>query len=678
MPSRVSSTPTRLACLALAALACAGCERETSILLVIGGDLVPGADMDALRVGVTTASSDHPVEGRYPLAGDVLLPQTISIFAGEQSGPSADVRVAALLDETEVVAARRSIDFVAGEQVEAQICLWRRCVEDFTPRCASGPCDLTDGDADVDADSDADVDGDGGGDADSDVDADADVDGPCTADSCDDGLFCNGVEVCTATGCVAGTAPTLDDGIDCTSDSCDEAGDRVEHEPVDARCHDDDSCTTDRCDAALGCLNDPRDRDLDGHGDALCGGDDCDDLDADVNPGLAERCGSGADEDCDGAVDWLDVDCPSGDDCAAAAPLEPGLFSGDTSTMSNDARGSCHEDGAADFVIALDFASPSSLHASTEGSEFDTVLYLRDAPCWNAGSELRCDDDSGVINMARLDVFDLPAGRYWLFLDGYEGGAEGRFVLDLDYAEVGCGNGFLEPGEACDDGDVVDGDGCSADCATTAPHALAFVHDEDDSAENFETDDLMLAGPYTVEAWFRFDGGGEEDFYPIVFSGWGDPLYVITIYYGTLYGSHADHDGCWSDWSCPQVSTEAPLDHAWHHVALVYNGTNLSLYLDGAAVDSCTAGRPVADGASFGIGFARLDWDDYTFLGAIDEVRVSSAALYSGAFTPARHMSEAPSTLGLFHLDEGSGRVARSAAPAATVLGINGATWIDE
>ena len=44
--------------------------------------------------------------------------------------------------------------------------------------------------------------------------------------ACDDGLWCNGAETCSATeDCQAGTAPVCDDSVDCTDDSCDEATD---------------------------------------------------------------------------------------------------------------------------------------------------------------------------------------------------------------------------------------------------------------------------------------------------------------------------------------------------------------------------------------------------------------------------------------------------------------------
>ena len=45
----------------------------------------------------------------------------------------------------------------------------------------------------------------------------------CTSDSeCDDGVFCNGAEVCTAGRCRAGTPVSCDDGLACTLDVCNE------------------------------------------------------------------------------------------------------------------------------------------------------------------------------------------------------------------------------------------------------------------------------------------------------------------------------------------------------------------------------------------------------------------------------------------------------------------------
>lgn len=118
----------------------------------------------------------------------------------------------------------------------------------------------------------------------------------CTTDvDCDDGVFCNGTEVCDTNGnCQAGTAVDCDDSVACTDDvcaepaancinncrlncftECQETGGSEEFceafctdgrcitqcicssTPNDANCEDDDVCTTDSCNPQNGCLNTP-------------------------------------------------------------------------------------------------------------------------------------------------------------------------------------------------------------------------------------------------------------------------------------------------------------------------------------------------------------------------------------------------------------------------------------
>jgi hypothetical protein len=75
---------------------------------------------------------------------------------------------------------------------------------------------------------------------------------------CDDGAFCNGAETCDPVAdCQPGTPPVVDDGVACTVDACDEAGDVVTHVPDDGLCDDGDPCTAELCDAILGCSNEP-------------------------------------------------------------------------------------------------------------------------------------------------------------------------------------------------------------------------------------------------------------------------------------------------------------------------------------------------------------------------------------------------------------------------------------
>ena len=93
--------------------------------------------------------------------------------------------------------------------------------------------------------------------------------GKCRVDAdCSDKVYCNGAEVCTSHGCERGTPP-------CGAGAqCDESGPR---------------CVVSRTDA-----------DMDGHANAMTGGDDCNDNDAREFPGNPEVWDAADhDEDCD-------------------------------------------------------------------------------------------------------------------------------------------------------------------------------------------------------------------------------------------------------------------------------------------------------------------------------------------------------------------------------------------
>jgi hypothetical protein len=166
----------------------------------------------------------------------------------------------------------------------------------------------------------------------------ADAGPACVSDpDCDDGLFCNGAEHCTAGLCAAGAAVRCDDGIACTIDACSEdmraclsappdvdrdgAGDALcldaAGAPLGTDCADDDANrfpdNTEVCDAAMhdedcaDATHGSSDVDGDGFEDARCCngsacGDDCNDTRADVHPGASEVCNL-VDDDCNAVID---------------------------------------------------------------------------------------------------------------------------------------------------------------------------------------------------------------------------------------------------------------------------------------------------------------------------------------------------------------------------------------
>jgi len=73
---------------------------------------------------------------------------------------------------------------------------------------------------------------------------------------CNDGLFCNGVEVCSPSlDCQPGAPPLGLPGSTCSVATCDEVQDRVVQIPVGSFCNDGDDCTIDSCDVAGGCVH---------------------------------------------------------------------------------------------------------------------------------------------------------------------------------------------------------------------------------------------------------------------------------------------------------------------------------------------------------------------------------------------------------------------------------------
>ena len=80
---------------------------------------------------------------------------------------------------------------------------------------------------------------------------------------------------------------------------------------------------------------------VDGDGDGFTEDDgDCDDSNQWVHPGAPENCGNGIDDDCDGATDAADTDCPQGDDDDTGSAGDDD----DTGSAGDDDTGSADDD----------------------------------------------------------------------------------------------------------------------------------------------------------------------------------------------------------------------------------------------------------------------------------------------------------------------------------------------
>ncbi len=119
------------------------------------------------------------------------------------------------------------------------------------------------------------------------------------------------------------------------------------------------------------------------------------------------------------------------------------------------------------FELVID--EPMYLHAETfedalagTCASVDTLVDLLDSQ----GGLLTSNDDGGIGNCSLISDYRLGAGRYFLRVVDYgNNNVIPRFDLLISGTEADiCGNGLLEPGEVCDDGNISSGDGCAADC----------------------------------------------------------------------------------------------------------------------------------------------------------------------------------------------------------------------
>lgn len=228
---------------------------------------------------------------------------------------------------------------------------------------------------------------------------DIDCDGQCVVDAdCPDldAEFCNGGRMCVNGVCEPGPPPCGDDGIACTTDSCDEAlnvcvhlpnnglcdnfvfcdGQEVCHptngcqDAPDVICDDGVACTKDECNQISdSCDFIPDDANCD-DGEFCNGPETCDPLDG-CRPGPNPCPGQLCDEDDDVCVDcFVDADCDDPEMCTVCqdnvcVPLPPMtscsdieiVFIMDTSpSMEDEAEGLC--DNIPLIIAAIQTALP--------------------------------------------------------------------------------------------------------------------------------------------------------------------------------------------------------------------------------------------------------------------------------------------------------------------------------
>ncbi len=180
-----------------------------------------------------------------------------------------------------------------------------------------------------------------------------------------------------------------------------------------------------------------------------------------VEYGGAEKCGNrelDAEEECD------DGNTVGGDGCSARCVTEPTELPG-----GGDFAGGGDGD-ASDryrFVVQQASALTAFTHNGAGGCPGDTQMTLIDRT-GPEPLELAFDDNSGPGACSRIEA-RLQPGVYEILVQGVGQLPAYRLNLTLDLINLAsCGNGRLDEGEACDDGNNFNGDGCDHDCGIEA------------------------------------------------------------------------------------------------------------------------------------------------------------------------------------------------------------------
>jgi cysteine-rich repeat protein len=273
------------------------------------------------------------------------------------------------------------------------------------------------------------------------------------SEGCDDGNSISG-DGCSAT--------CQDEGLcgngvfDVSSEGCDD-GNTVSGDGCSATCQKEGTC---------------------GNG-AVEAGETCDDGNTASTDGCNGACSTEAGYTCTGMPSVCSPGTGGGT-CAAPSTIAltamgadmVGTAMGDTTNATNGlAEAACDGDvagGGKDQIFKFTTTDVRDvLILLTPGDDFDGGIRMMTAAC-DASMEVidqigddGCSDYAGGGGQEVLGYVNLPAGTYYVSVDGYTDMDAGPYQLDITASVPGCGDGSLGNLEFCDDGNTTDGDGCS-------------------------------------------------------------------------------------------------------------------------------------------------------------------------------------------------------------------------
>lgn len=238
-----------------------------------------------------------------------------------------------------------------------------------------------------------------------------------------------------------------------------------------------------------------------------------------------EACTDGRDNDGDGLVDCTDTGCQ--EVCASSCPptvsLEPTSNNvvGSNATRPSELTPGCLQStvpSGSEIVYEV-ITKVSGVLGASLTSDSDLSLSVRKS-CAVANSEVVCSDLGAGKGAHEHVTVPVTAGeKLYVVVDGSGTSEAGPFRLDLTNHAVVCGDGARDPGEECDDANLMNDDGCTAQCKV-------------ESTEGEPNGTPQTAAPLTQPFYGTLPTYADVDVVKLQIATTGTKLLVKTFDYG--------------------------------------------------------------------------------------------------------------------------------------------------
>jgi hypothetical protein len=225
-----------------------------------------------------------------------------------------------------------------------------------------------------------------------------------------------------------------------------------------------------------------------------------------------------------------------------------------------------------------------------------------------------------------------------------------RFELSSDAGAAGAGGGVAS---AC--------------------HALQF-DGVDDWVSVPDASELDALTPMTVEAWIKADSFPTEVQIVSHHDHGAKTGWVLLIFQSGQMQFRYQFGGATNSAGGVPVSAGQ-----WHHVAVTLDSGLVRLFLDGVLTQKSQIPNQVAEDYSGPLAIGRSAYsDEFHFLGAIDNVRLSKVARYSASFTPPHTFSSDDDTVALWEFEGSEQIVADATGQHDGTLGADASSGSDD